>query len=438
MAGSIFGLDEFKPLENQWLARSHELARRASYYDGSIYSKQRDRLMGMGRRVPDRFYRGIKPLYLPLARAVDVDTGIVPGAWAWPSEEDLPDGVSLAQLMAWKAGRKLLFDMSHWQRRGVLYVHNGAVFGVSGLRVANVRTRQEIQLCPCSPQNFMLVEADEYDSTPVMAIWIEHRTVAGAIVEYAEVIEPGRVRTFLDGMPKGVAGRLPEYPNELGFVPFVEVAHMETGAVLGESTFQKTIPLLDEVNELASYLADVIRKHTDPQWIATGVEPVELHRGDNTWFLPAGASADTVTPDLDIDGVLAFLQEIRRNVEGSLPELAFDELKAKDQIATATLELQLMELVLKIKRVRPNYDQGLIDAMRMAGMAAREMGLPEIALLDDDDLTLNEDRPVLPVSRLDEIAVEEAELALKVQEQLSGGEGLTQVSAGALSAMTRA
>ena len=413
---SIFDLDEFKPYANRWRGRGQELARRKGYYDGSIYQRVRD---GLGWLSP-RLYRGIKPLYLPLARAVDVDAGIVPGDWSWP--EDAPD--------AWQVARDVLFDDSNWVTRGVLYVHYGAVFGVSGLRVADLREMGQVQLCPVSPEFFMLVEKGQYDETPGLAFWLEHRQGAEGRVEYAEVITPESIRTFVDGEPEGIDGREPEYPNELGEVPFVEVRHVETGAALGESTYHKAIPLLDEVNEMASFVADVIKKNADPQWIAFGVEPSELERGDNVWFAPHGSDIKPVVPNLDIEGVLAFLQEIRRNVEGALPELAFEELRSKDQIATATIELQLLELVLKIKRVRPNYDQGLIEAMRMAGRAGAGMGLGEIAALDDDALGLDDQRPVLPVSRLDEIRAEEAELALEIQRRLASGEGLTATATG--------
>ncbi len=57
-----------------------------------------------------------------------------------------------------------------------------------------------------------------------------------------------------------------------------------------------------------------------------------------------------------------------------------------------------MELILLIRRVRPNYDRGLERAARMAGRAARSMGLAEIAALDDPALRFDPARPVLPVT----------------------------------------
>lgn len=417
MAKSIFDLPEFKPLRRRWESRSALCARRQSYYDGSIYRQVATQLGWLAPRV----YGGIRPLFLPLARAVDVDAGIVPGGWAW--EADTPDKIRMA--------RETLFDWSDWDTEGVLFVHYGAVFGMSGLKVVDLREQGKVLLLPVSPQMFMLVEAGQYDNTPALALWLEFREAGDQIVEYAEVIEPERVRTFIDGEPMGVDGREAEYRNELGFVPFVECYHMRTGRKVGEPTFEKAIPLLDEVNGLASYLADIIKKHAEPQWAIFGAEPSELtHSGDNVWFIPGPGDAKILVPSIDIEGVLKFVEAIRANVHGALPELAFDDLRSKDQIATETVKLQLIELILKIQRVRPNYDAALLAGLRMAGRAGRSLGLTALAVLDDPGLALDNERPVLPVSRIEEIRLAEAELALEMQQQIAEGGGLTASAGG--------
>lgn len=418
---TIWDLPEYKPYSRQWYARQKELDRRKGYYDGSVYKGIKNAFNDLGILTP-RLYKGIKTLYLHLFRAVDVDAGLIPGGWAWP--EDAPE--------SWDTAREQLFAWSKWMTQGVLYVHYGAQFGLSGIKVADVRELGQVQLLPCSPEYFMLVPTSAYDATPSLAFWLEHREGDdGQTVEYAEVITPDLVRTYWDGKPADIDGRPAEYRNELGFVPYTEVKHKETGDPLGECTYQMAIPLLDEVNELASYLADIIKKHAEPQWAVAGAEASELVKsGDNVWFLPAGAKAEPLVANVDIGGVGEFLDRIDANVKGSLPELAFDELKSKTNIATATLEIQLMELTIKVQRCRPNYDQGLIDALRMAGRAAATMGLGELAVLDDEGLALDEGRPVLPINRLDEIAVEQAELGLEASRRMNSGDGLLMAQQG--------
>lgn len=404
---SIWELEEFKPWRARWQARGEELRRRAAYYDGSIYAGHRRRLGLLGPRL----YRGVKALYLPLSRAVDVDAGIVPGGWPLAPEASRH-----------AAGVRRVFAWSGWATDGVLFVHYGAVYGVSGLKVADLREAGRVLVKPVDPTRYMLVGMGTYDSTPQMAICVEKRTGPdGEEFEYAEVIDTERVRTFADGEPAGFDGRTPEYANALGVVPIVEVGHIETGAELGECTFQKAIPLLDEVNELASYLADIIKKHAEPQWAVLGAEPSDLVKsGDNVWFIPGAGDAKALVAPIDVAGVLSFVQEIRDQVHGSLPELAFDDLKQKTQIATATLELQLMELVLKVKRVRPNYDHGLAVALRLAGLAAATMGVGEVAGLFDEGLAFDPERPVLPLDPVTALKVERLKLDV---ERRRGGVG---------------
>lgn len=411
---SIFDLPEFEPYADRWRKRTGELERRKKYYNGTVYRAVRQQLGWLGPRL----YRGIKPLYLPLARAVDVDAGIIPGGWTLPEEEP--------RARAWQQAINTVFDWSDWDVDGVLFIHFGAMYGVSSLKVSDLRKAKRVMVKPVNPACLLLVGTRQYDTTPEMSIWVEERhNDKGEEFEYAEVITPESIRTFADGKSYSFDGRPEEYKNDLGFVPFTEADHIKTGETLGESTFQKAIPLLDEVNELASYLADIIKKHAEPQWAVSGTEPSDLVKsGDNIWYLPGKeAKVMPVVAEVDIPGVLEFIREIRDQVHGALPELAFDELVKKDQIATATLELQLMELVLKVKRTRPNYDHALADAMRMAGRAAKSLRVGEVSLLDDEGLRFDSERPVLPLDLETKIRIRLQELALEREEAMQIDEG---------------
>lgn len=381
-AKGLFDREEFKPLRGVWDLRAQTFETRESYWNGKIYDENKWRF---GWIIGQRLYRGIKPLHLPFARAVDVDAGIVPGRWKFP--DDAPD--------AWRTARKQIFDWSGWATRGVLYVHYGAVYGQSVLKVADLRDARQVIVAPVNPRHVLLVPNGAYDTTPRMAIYIEKRKDGGGEFEYGEVITDDMIRTFRDGEPTGFEGRLEEYPNELKVVPYVEVKHIETGELVGACTFDKGMRILDELNQLSSYLSDIIKKHADPQYAISGADAGSLKKGDNVWFLPEGVKVDTILAQIDVEGVRGFLADLRENVNATLPELAFDALKEKAEIATATLELQLMELVLKIKRSRPNYDQGLVAALRMAGRAAKTMDDAAVAALDDETLSLDNDRPVL-------------------------------------------
>lgn len=396
---SIFELDAFKPYKSAWDVRQKELSTRGGYYDGSIYKKAKENLWFLGPKANG----SVKPLFLPFARAVDVDAGIIPGGWEFPESE--------AKAEAWSAARDALFDASKWDVNGVLFVHYGAKYGVSGLRVSD---DGNVILAPADPTRFMLIYGDMYSSTPTMALWIENRIGAdGKQFEYAEVITTANISTFKDGalFKYGDYEAVRENPQKR--VPIVECLHINDGTDLGECTYQKAIVLLDEVNDMATRLSGIIKKHDEPQTVIAGAEPTDLQRGsDWAWFLPAGATVDFASSNIDIAGVLEFIREIKTGVHDALPELSFDELKKAGQVATQTIELQLMELVIKIALTRPNYDRALTEAMKIAGEAAARTGNAAIAPLADPELILDKKRPVLPVMPKDAIDLELAQIEL--------------------------
>lgn len=413
---SIFDLDEFKGLKGRWDARQTAILHSRGYYDGSAYK----RLQTSGGFFGPRLYKNIRALYLPLSRAVDVDCGVVPGGWT------LVDDAQWAE-----EPRRQVFNWSRWSTEGVLMLHYGASTGVSVLKIVDDRLNNRIYLQPVDPSQTMLV-GGMYDQTPSIALTVLRQTDGDGEYEYAEVITSDRIRTYRDGEPYGYEGRQPEYQNALGFVPMVECGHVRvsnTGAMPGVSTFQNAIPLLDECNQLASHLVDVVRRNAEPQWIVTGAAPAELtHDGQQAWFLPKDAEAKTLTPTVDIQGVLAFVQEVRDQVTNGLPELAFDDLRKRDNIASSTLSLQLSELTIKIARIRVNYDAMLVEALRMAGRAAATMGLTDIARLQDlEDGAIDQNREILPLDVETRLRIESMELALEQQKRsMNGGEGVYQ------------
>lgn len=404
---SIFNLPQYKPLKSRWDARKKELLTRAGYYDGTIYQRTRDNFWFLGGRVNGE----IKPLFLPFARAVDTDCGLIGGGWDFSQDE--------SKYQIWKDAQDVLFDVSKWDTNGVLFVHYGAVNGVTGLRVSDAGGK--VIVSPADPTRFMLVyggmldNGNIYSDSPEMALWIEDRVGAdGNKYEYAEVITPQTITTYRAGEPFGYGQNTSEYANTQGVIPIVESLHINDGTELGECTYQKAITLLNETNDMATRLSSIIKKHDEPQTIVTGADPSDLKRGsDVAWFLPADAKAEFAVSNIDIQGVLEFIREIKMGVHDALPELSFDELKKASQIATQTLELQLMELIIKVKRVRPNYDRALSDAMRLAGAAAERLGISEIAPLNDPALMLDPNRPILPVMPKDKIELELAEIELE-------------------------
>lgn len=403
---SIFDRDEFSRYASRWARRKRTLEARGAYYDGSIYSRKM--LWMLGPKIGG----GIKPLFMPLARAVDIDAGLLGANWSFPPEDP--------KTKEWERARDLLFDMSDWDVNGVLFVHYGAQYGLSGLRIADMRDKGYVTITPVPPTKFIPLYENIYDDEPSAVIWCEQIEGDDRMYEYAEYITADTIRTFKDGEPFGFGGNDAEYPNTLGALPIIECYNIHDGTEYGAATYDKAIPLINEVNEMATRLTQIIERNAEPQAAIIGAEPSELTRsGDVMWFLPSGASAEFLVPALDIQGVLEFIREIKEGVKEALPELAWDDIRKNGQVATATLEIQLQELVIKMRRVRPNYDRALVYAMQLCGRL-----LPQLSALDDDELIFDTERPILPMTKNDEIEIAMREIELERMRAGGVAEGM--------------
>lgn len=413
---SLFDHDEFKPYQARYTARRERALRRRKYYDGTIYDDG-------DFKLAHKLYAQTKSLFALLARAVDLDVAFVPGMMdPWALADGTPQAIITAQ--------KLLYEWSNWDTEGEEWLEDGATTGEAVLKIVPdvdarmvklERLRPEIALYTPTHWRTELGQAVEM----LLIVDPESQADDGTLYEYGEVITPDEVRTYRNGTPWGYNGNPDRYPNPLGIVPVVWAKNDSEA----RPTFAKAQPTLNSVNEMASYLADIIGRHAEPQWAAKGVEEGELVKsGDNVWFLPAGAEVSAILATIDIEGTLAFINEVKAETKANLPELAFDDLRSKDQIATETLKVQLIELIAKIWKMRRRYDAALVDAHLMAATAAGASGIGGLeALLQPHSFDYTRD--VLPVSRLEQIRLEEAELALELQRQSTGGESMTALAA---------
>lgn len=367
--GSIWELSEFRERAWQFHERRAEFLRRRSYLDGSRYSGVVAALGWLGPRASAL----IRPLYLPCQRAVNLDSGIVPGfPTRWAFARDVPAAVQAEAARVLRASR--------WDVEGLLWVARGAANGNAVLRVAY--RSGEVVLQSVDPANVLVDETD--------AIYVDTIRRDGKVVEYAEHVTFNTIRVFYDG------DLVYESGNPLRAVPYVESFHIANGAPIGDCAHQIAMVLLDEVNRVATDISDLIQRHKEPQWGIIGAESAELQRGDNVWFVPQGGDFKVLTADIDVPGFLEFLREIAKQLEKAMPELAFDELTSKDFVATPTVELQLLELVLLIRRVRPNYDDALSRALWLAAHLTDEY--PALLAYDGEQL-FDQERGVLPTDR---------------------------------------
>lgn len=400
---SIFDLDEFKPLAGRFYSRKNQYIRYRRYYDGSIYGDT-------GFKFAHKLYAQTKALFSFLARAVDLDVALVPGivdAWALDTDDS-------AILVA----RDSLYSWSRWSIESDAWIEDGAMLGEAMIKIVPVVDIGTVQLQRLQPELCMI-----HNST---ALIVDNTRIDndGKIYEYSEIITPEFIRLFKNGEPFDYDGSGAMYENPIGFIPII-VTENDTNH---RPTFSKMLPQLDSVNELASYLADIIGRHAEPQWAAFGVEQGDMSKsGNNIWFFPnADSKLQAILASVDIEGTLKFIETIKSETKSNLPELAFDDLRAKDQIATESLKVQLIELQAKISKMRRRYDSALVQAHQMAALIASIYSIVGIeSLLQPHKMRAN--RPILPINELEEIQLQEARLGLEMATRSANGDGFAGI-----------
>lgn len=419
---SIFDLDEFKPYAGQMDARRKRFVANWNLYKAENYKLGEERFRTeIGQYVVQRIADAIRPVFTPLARAVNLDVALIPGGWALAEE-------SQAHQAAWE----IVARASRWNVEGDLYTRFVCGMGEAGLYVVDDRTAGRVYLQALRPDAYLIIPNSRFDTTARMAILLARTFDAeGKEQEEATVIDARLIRTFVNGQPQALYGNAASYANQLGFVPVVECKN-DPGDGWGEPTFDDAVASLDQVNLQATYLGNIIQKHAEPQWAAFGAEKGDLEKsGDTVWFFPEGSDVKAILAAVDFAGVLSFIDNMKEEVKESLPELSLSKLVGLNRVATDTIEIQMIEAVTKIKRLRKPIDLALADALRLVGRAAVNMRLPALAGLTDEALTFDEARPVIAMDALMKLSVQQqsqaaemSALALERERMLmANGEG---------------
>lgn len=414
---TIFQLPEYKPYEGRFNMRAASFGQYRRYYSGKIYDDT-------AFKLAHKLYAQTKALLSFLARAVDLDVALVPGVMApWQLAEGTPPAMMQAQAT--------LYEWSSWDTEGDIWLEDGTTCGEAMLKIVPDVQMSRIKMQRIKPEICLLTKHIDpaTQMTIDLALIVDRGQTdsEGKPYEYGEAITPMEIRTYWNGAPHGYNGNPDRYPNPLQFVPVVQAKNDAEC----RPTFSKALPQVDSVNELASYLGNIIGRHAEPQWAAFGVEQADMKKdGNNVWFFPPiDSKLQAILADVDVEGTLKFIQELKEETKSNLPELAFDDLRAKDQIAAETLEIQLIELDAKIWKMRRRYDAAMVDAHMMSAMAAVAYGFGDIAVLLAPH-RFDWKRPVRPISKLEQIRTQEAELNLALLQSSLSGDGMTAAMGG--------
>jgi hypothetical protein len=332
-----------------------------------------------------------------------------------------------------------LWRWSDFQQSKYLLCRYGAVCGDAFLKVVDNRAwEMNPEPDPEAPVRLDVLppEAvspryDPHDRRHMLACKIEY--VHGREI-YKEVITPEEILIYDARDSNRVAAR---YPNQLGFIPIVHIRNLDIGEEFGLCSFHNLLSTVDALNEIASFMFEVVKLYADPVIIGRGMDRGSLRKQTvdeagrpvaTVWWVPnPEGSFEFLEWKGNLPEVFAFLDRIRSGIERSTPELTLSALHDRQDISGYSTSLHLVELTRKIHEMRGSYFTGLERANRMA-LQILEMqgndGFGDMAHRIIAD-------PVLPVDderQLRVLQVENQSLRIKSRATVAAERGVENVA----------
>lgn len=381
---------------NRWQQRCLHYQTLRAYYRGTFYENYPQLVKSL------KLYSGIRQIFGPLRRAVRIDVAKVPGAWKLP--DDAPDNL----IEAIKEIRRSSNATATYSRA----VLHGAVAGEFGLMVCDDWRARSVRIVALRPDE--VITGTLADGSPFGLIIKTGLVDRGGVYEYAQLITNNTITTFRNGLQHDYDGGGAKRPNALGFVPVLLTPYLAGEDGIGENAFTGTQELLDRVNDAASQGLDVLQRNAEPYLVLSGTDNVEIDPDNNTIVLSeADAKAYTVAPNLVIKEALELITTVLAEFKHNLPQLIFDDLRSRNDLAYDTVLTLCTELVDHIRDVRTHVDAAIVQAEQWAIMAAQLMQIPTFAGIDPADHRLDDDRPVIQPTPSQAIDLEGKKITLE-------------------------
>jgi hypothetical protein len=394
--------------------------RRWSYYENEQYSEASIEARGTeaAERELDRatsqlttLYLFIKSFYNPIAQVVDMDVDSIFGDEGVAfTVRNSPNGSGVnggggssgsggpgAVDGAGNEGRQEILDRiiaeSFFETEVVGAVRCACVTGDAYLRIVPDATTGEVSIryypsdlarVIYSPhnRNHILAAFISYDYTEI--IESENGDVLNETHNRTDVLTPETIYTFRDGELYPYDGLAEEYENILGEVPIVPLKNGDVATMYGVPTFNHVIATLDSVNEVFSFLTNIIKINADPTIVAEGVQPGTMEKGDSE-----DAHASTVLYINGVEGksgnsmymlewkgnlpdVMGLLKEVKGDMVDSLPEMHVAKMQQQGAYSGQALNAMMFAFVRKIGRMRKYYRTRVSQALSMC-LAAQAM-----------------------------------------------------------------
>lgn len=386
------------------------------YYQNLAYEQSRPGL-----------YAKMRSIFNQVTKIVDVDARFTMG-----------ERLEVAAEPRAEAAVNKLWGDSDLQREKYLLARYGACCGDAFIKVVDNRAWElnpapeadaPVKLVVLAP-DMVAPRYDPNDRKRMLACKIEY--VDGTEV-YKEVITDSEILLYDRRKPEKVAVR---YPNALGFIPIVHIRNLDIGEEFGLCSFHNLVPTIDALNEIASFMVEIVKLYADPVIVGRGMERGSLRKQTvdehgrplaTVWWVPTPeGSFELLEWKGNLPDILAFLGRIEASMEKCVPELSLSRVQEQTNASGYSVSLQLMELVRKISEMRGSYFAGIERANRMALRILEAQGTEPFGSYDHEVIG----EPILPADderQLRILQMESQVLGIKSRSTVAAERGIREV-----------
>lgn len=379
-------------------ARQITYARMWDYYENNQYSSQ-----AIGVREEEKarreggdeseqvrdLYAFTQSFYNPIAQAVDMDVDSIFGEPTLFQTEDTSMQGALDDIL----------QASDFETERLVLTRTGAVTGDVYVRVHVDPDTRDVSLVVHSP-DIARVVPNPHNKRDIKfgVVSYNYRDYQGSKSEphnRTDVYLPTETRSYRDfesyDFDRGTDGSGSNRgggsvkPNPIGVVPITHIKNLDTGRNFGQPTFHHVLPTLDAVNEIFSFLSNIVEMNADPIVIAEGIQQGDLVKGDGrnansapVWYIPipaeGGGKAHVYMLEWkgNLPEVMSMLKDIKDHVIDVLPEMHVSKMQQQGAYSGQALNAMMFAFVRKIMRMRLIYTKGVSDALSMA-LAAKDV-----------------------------------------------------------------
>lgn len=387
-------------------------------------------------------YPKLRGIYNPVTRLVNAIVAVTVGG---PLDPDAGNGTIRRSALPIITKNEDLrpaiarfWQDSAWDRKKSLAVRLGAATGAVGLRLMDDPERERVGMAVVPPWEVEAVELDHFDNVIFwrQSYWYDEETIdekAGKVVatrkahRFTLEIDKDEFRTYRDNQPWGYEENNYRdfWPNPYGFVPAVWIKHIDAGPEtdVGLCAYHNSIPLINELNTIASHLAEQIKKSVHPQFFLSGATEPKSSRfiaGLRVWWNPnPDAKAQILNDKLDIQGVVEAMKDLTAEIEKNHPLLNFyivrNRVGGSGDLSGKAVHTMLYDIEADAEEAQAPYYAGQVRAQKMAISIGGWRGYPGYEAFEQQDIDaaygegdLNHYIGHKPLIRVDE----EQELAL--------------------------